>query len=266
MVSAKSVESTNTTIGTRETKASLIDKGVKYCLASYVDVHGIPKAKAVPVEHFDRMMNGSEIYTGAALDGMGQGPHDDELALHPDPQAVTILPWEPTVAWAPGNLQYHDKHYSMCSRSILIRQIERAKAMGFHFNLGIECEIFLVRREGDRVVPANPKSVLPKAAYDVSSLLDNLAWLSFVFGYAALLFVKAYVDLSAYTDIAIGLSALFGFRILENFYRPFFSANLFEFWRRWHISLSSWCRNQIYFPVFGWTRFPPLALFPHFLI
>jgi len=162
---------------TMETKQSLIDKGVKYCLASYVDVHGIPKAKAVPVDHFDRMMRGSELYTGAALDGMGQGPDDDELALYPDPEAVTVLPWEPTVAWAPGNLHYHNEPYSMCSRSILIRQIERAKAMGFGFNLGIECEIFLVRREGDHVVPANPKSVLPRAAYDVSSLLDNLDWL-----------------------------------------------------------------------------------------
>ena len=85
-------------VATIETKQNLIDQGVKYCLASYVDVHGIPKAKAVPVEHFDRMLRGSELYTGAALDGMGQGPHDDELALHPDPQAVTILPWRPTVA------------------------------------------------------------------------------------------------------------------------------------------------------------------------
>jgi glutamine synthetase len=170
-------EPSQASAGQMETKTSLIDKGVKYCLASYVDVHGVPKAKAVPVDHFDRMMRGSELYTGAALDGLGQGPNDDELALYPDPQAVTVLPWEPTVAWAPGNLHYHNEPYSMCSRSILIRQIERAKAMGFGLNLGIECEIFLVRREGDHVVPANPKSVLPRAAYDVSGLLDNLDWL-----------------------------------------------------------------------------------------
>ncbi len=168
---------------TMETKQSLIDKGVKYCLASYVDVHGIPKAKAVPVEHFDRMLRGSELYTGAALDGMGQGPHDDELALHPDPQAVTILPWRPTVAWAPGNLRHHDEPWPMCSRSILCRQIERAKEMGFRFNLGIECEIFLVRREGEQVVPANPRNVLAKSAYDVVGLLESLDWLDEVVGY-----------------------------------------------------------------------------------
>ena len=78
---------------TRETMESLIAKGVEYCLPFYVDVHGIPKTKSVPVSHFDRMMRGSELFTGAALDGLGQGPHDDELAVMPDPDAVTQLPW-----------------------------------------------------------------------------------------------------------------------------------------------------------------------------
>ncbi|MGH6954944.1 MAG: hypothetical protein ACREGL_12210, partial [Alphaproteobacteria bacterium] len=79
-------------------RRKLEDKGVKYCLASYVDVHGLAKAKAVPIDHFERMMRGSELFTGAALDGLGQGPQDDELAIHPDPRAVTQLPWRPEVA------------------------------------------------------------------------------------------------------------------------------------------------------------------------
>jgi glutamine synthetase len=61
----------------RETMQSLMDKGVEYCMPLYVDVHGIPKTKTVPVSHFDRMLRGSELFTGAALDGLGQGPHDD---------------------------------------------------------------------------------------------------------------------------------------------------------------------------------------------
>ncbi len=168
---------------TRESKDSLIAKGVVHCLAAYVDVHGIPKGKAVPVEHFDRMMRGSELFTGAALDGLGQGPQDDELAVHPDPDAVTILPWRPTVAWAPGTLKYHDEPWPMCSRAVLARQLERAAAMGIRFQLGIECEIYLVQREGDRILPANPLDVLPKAAYDVVSLLENLEWLDQIVGY-----------------------------------------------------------------------------------
>src|ERR1051326_6976203 len=129
--------------GTRDTRPDPIDeraidklqqelaqKGVKHCLASYVDIHGIPKAKSVPINHFARMMRGSELFTGAALDGLGQGPGDDELALYPDPDAVTVLPWRPEIAWAPGCLRYHEQPWPMCSRTILRRQIERLATHG----------------------------------------------------------------------------------------------------------------------------------------
>ena len=105
----------------RETMQSLMDKGVEYCMPLYVDVHGIAKTKTVPIDHFDRMMRGSELFTGAALDGLGQGPHDDELAVMPDPRAVMQLPWRPNVAVIPGQLSYHEQPYPMCSRSVLAR-------------------------------------------------------------------------------------------------------------------------------------------------
>ena len=57
---------------TGATREFLQERGVRYCFASYVDVHGVMKGKAVPIDHFDRMMRGSELYTGAALDGLGQ--------------------------------------------------------------------------------------------------------------------------------------------------------------------------------------------------
>jgi alginate O-acetyltransferase complex protein AlgI len=79
--------------------------------------------------------------------------------------------------------------------------------------------------------------------------------------YVIAVFVRAYFDLSAYTDLAIGFSALFGFRIMENFNLPFLSKNLGDFWRRWHISLSTWVRNNVYFPVYGLTRKPWLGLY-----
>ena len=79
--------------------------------------------------------------------------------------------------------------------------------------------------------------------------------------YCIIVFVRAYFDLSAYTDLAIGFSRLFGFRIMENFHFPFWSKNLSDFWRSWHISLSTWCRNNVYFPVFGLTRKTWLGLY-----
>ncbi len=86
----------------------------------------------------------------------------------------------------------------------------------------------------------------------------NLLW---PLAYVIIAFVRAYFDLSAYTDLAIGFSALFGFRIMENFHYPFLKKNLSDFWRGWHISLSSWCRNNVYFPVFGLTRKVWLGLY-----
>jgi len=81
------------------------------------------------------------------------------------------------------------------------------------------------------------------------------------FFFAVVIFTKAYFDLSAYTDLAIGFSGLFGVRVMENFDRPFVKKNLSEFWRGWHISLSSWCRNNVFFPIYGMTRNSWIAMY-----
>lgn len=62
---------------------------------------------------------------------------------------------------------------------------------------------------------------------------------------------QIYFDFSAYSDIAIGAAALFGFPLPENFRRPYLARNLFEFWNRWHISLSTWLRDYLYIPLGG---------------
>jgi alginate O-acetyltransferase complex protein AlgI len=74
-------------------------------------------------------------------------------------------------------------------------------------------------------------------------------------------FLYAYLDFSAYTDLAVGTARLFGFRICENFNFPIFKRNLSEFWKSWHMSLSSWCRDYVYMPVLAKTRMPRLALY-----
>jgi alginate O-acetyltransferase complex protein AlgI len=92
---------------------------------------------------------------------------------------------------------------------------------------------------------------------------DVATWWPLAF--CIIVFVRAYFDLSAYTDMAIGFSSLFGFRIMENFHFPFWQKNLSDFWRSWHISLSTWCRNNVYFPVFGLTRKTWLGLYASML-
>lgn len=65
---------------------------------------------------------------------------------------------------------------------------------------------------------------------------------------------QIFFDFAGYSDMAIGLAAMFGFRLKENFLYPYVSTTLGEFWRRWHISLSSWLRDYIYFPLGGSRR------------
>ncbi|WP_306419742.1 MBOAT family O-acyltransferase [Salinimicrobium profundisediminis] len=62
---------------------------------------------------------------------------------------------------------------------------------------------------------------------------------------------QIYADFSGYTDIAIGVAKLFGYDLMRNFNYPYFSRNIGEFWRRWHISLSTWFRDYIYIPLGG---------------
>ena len=161
----------------------LRDAGIRYVLAAYTDVYGIGKAKCVPIDHFASVMRGSELFTGAAVDGLGQEPSDDELSVRPDLDRIVELPWRKGIAWCPGFLHYHGEPWPMCSRVVLQRAVDRAATLGFTFNLGIETEFYLVRREDGTVVPANPRDALDKAAYDIVDLLANLPFLDEMVGY-----------------------------------------------------------------------------------
>ena len=80
----------------------------------------------------------------------------------------------------------------------------------------------------------------------VEELSFGVSWL------AALSFtIQIYFDFSGYSDMAIGLGRIFGFKFLENFNYPYISASVQEFWRRWHISLSNWFRDYLYIPLGG---------------
>jgi alginate O-acetyltransferase complex protein AlgI len=79
-------------------------------------------------------------------------------------------------------------------------------------------------------------------------------------------FLIFYLDFSAYSDIAIGASRLFGLRIMENFNWPILAPSIGHFWRRWHMSLASWCQLYIYIPLIGLTRNPYAASYAAFFI
>ena len=163
-----------------ELKKRIQQHGIKYLVPSYVDMHGIPKAKMVPVAYLERMLGGSELFTGAALDGVPQNMADDEVAAVPDPESFTVVPWRSDTGWFSSDLWYLGKPFEPCNRGILKRVLKQASDRGFTVNCGIEAEFF-VFQDDDSPEPnaISDLQILEKPAYDSVRLMDNLDyWLA----------------------------------------------------------------------------------------
>ena len=100
-----------------------------------------------------------------------------------------------------------------------------------------------------KVLIANPCGKVADLAFDAGSVHTLDAWLG-VLGYA----FQIYFDFSAYSDMAIGLGLMFGFVFAKNFDSPYLAESITDFWRRWHISLSTWLRDYLYIPLGGNRR------------
>jgi alginate O-acetyltransferase complex protein AlgI len=98
-----------------------------------------------------------------------------------------------------------------------------------------------------KVVIADRLSVLVDDCYAHTSGHNIFTLWIGVFFYA----IQIYCDFSGYTDMALGAAEVMGIRLMENFNAPYLSASLHEFWTRWHISLSSWFKDYVYFPLGG---------------
>ena len=98
-----------------------------------------------------------------------------------------------------------------------------------------------------KMLLANALGQVADAAFAAGTLLTtSMAWLG-----AVAYTLQLYFDFSGYSDMAIGLGWMFGFHFLENFNYPYISRSATEFWRRWHISLSTWFRDYVYIPLGG---------------
>ncbi len=97
-----------------------------------------------------------------------------------------------------------------------------------------------------KMIIANQMGALADTIFGSTSLTFPIAFL----GGLAYMF-QIYFDFSAYSDMAIGMGRMFGFKFLENFNFPYISKSITEFWRRWHISLSSWFKDYVYIPLGG---------------
>ena len=121
------------------------------------------------------------------------------------------------------------------------------KRHDFDTKVGLDATLQILWGFFKKVVVADTAALFVDAIF-----ADAGAQSGWILALGAVLFaIQIYGDFSGYSDIAIGTARLFGFDLMKNFACPYFSRNIAEFWRRWHISLSTWFRDYVYIPMGG---------------
>lgn len=138
-------------------------------------------------------------------------------------------------------VRYHDIAQQLVQRSVTTMSLAS----------GVQRFVFGLSK---KVLLANPLAEIADQIFALpgTEVTSAVAWLG-----ALCYTLQIYYDFSGYSDMAIGLGRMFGFHFLENFNYPYISKSVREFWRRWHISLSTWFRDYVYIPL-GGNRSGPL--------
>lgn len=127
----------------------------------------------------------------------------------------------------------------------LLPQVQKTRT--FNYQQALEGCRLILWGLFKKVVIADTLAVFVDQIYQGQAELSSITLLLGAIGFS----FQIYGDFSGYSDIALGTAKLFGFELLSNFKFPYFSRDLAEFWRRWHISLSSWFRDYLYIPLGG---------------
>jgi len=161
-------------------KSRIDGDNVKYLLAQFVDIHGSAKVKMVPADYVDSIVNDGAGFAGAAVWGMGQGPHSHDLMGRADIDSYTVLPWEPGVARMACDIYVDGEPHPFCPRVNLKRMIAELADLGYVFNVGIEPEFFLVKRLADgsiTIADDGGLDTLDKACYDFKGFSQHMSLL-----------------------------------------------------------------------------------------
>ncbi len=146
-------------------------------------------------------------------------------------------------------VKYHDVDHQIDNRTVTFRKVAYGTK---RFIIGLSKKMLLANTLG---AVADKIFSQPVDQFDSAT-----AWIGAV-AYALQLFY----DFSGYSDMAIGLGYIFGFKFLENFNYPYISRSITEFWRRWHISLSTWFKEYLYIPL-GGNRISPIRTYVNLFI
>jgi glutamine synthetase len=167
--------------------------GVEFFFAMFVDMHGKPCAKMIPVEAIDVLMGGGAGFAGFAAGPMGQSPADPDMIAMPDPASYTLAPWQPGLAVLQCDIHVEGEPWPYAPRLILKGMLEKARARGLEYNVGCEAEYFLVRRGQDGTIDvADPLDRSAAPCYDakgltrmyghlttISKYMNQLGWVNY---------------------------------------------------------------------------------------
>ncbi|BCJ92296.1 type III glutamate--ammonia ligase [Terrihabitans soli] len=144
------------------------ERKIKYFLISYTDLFGTQRAKLVPAAAINEMAKAGAGFAGFAT-WLDMTPADSDMFAVPDPDTLIQLPWKPEVGWMAADLFMDGKIVEQAPRTVLKRQTEKAKKLGYELKTGVECEFFLTAADGTTISDGADKQEKP--CYDQSALM-----------------------------------------------------------------------------------------------
>jgi glutamate---methylamine ligase len=143
-------------------------KGIRYFLVSFSDLRGVQRAKLVPAASIDRIAKDGAGFAGFAT-WLDMTPADPDMLAMPDSKSLIQLPWKPEVAWVAGDLVMGGKTVEQSPRNVLARQVQRAASLGYRVRSGVECEFFVLSKDGSTIGDAEDQQSKP--CYDQLALM-----------------------------------------------------------------------------------------------
>lgn len=155
------------------------ERGVEFYFAQFVDMYARPSAKLIPAAYLDDLVTDGAGFAGFAAGEIGQIPSDPDIAAIPDLRSFTPVPWQGNLARFACDVHVDGEEWPYDPRTILRRQLAKARARGFEFNMGLELEYFLLRDDGRGGIQlADPLDDLEKPCYDLKGLTRNYDFLT----------------------------------------------------------------------------------------
>jgi len=113
----------------------MLDDGVEYILAQFVDINGSPKAKLVPASHLDDIVDTGAGFAGAAVPGMGQGPYSHDMMARINLDTYTLVPWTEGMVRFSSDLFVDGKPHMNCPRQHLKQVLSKVQKAGYTFTV-----------------------------------------------------------------------------------------------------------------------------------